>query len=134
MEKPNIDKWLEILKMLAAPVVLALPNGSNVMPFLPLIVQEIGNVQATLKPGADKKQIVLAHTQMGIQIANQLAQQKTGKQILDPTLVLTTASAAVDAIVDATNSVHRVVEPLAGGTDTANTPNTPNDPEALPRI
>ncbi len=104
-----MDKWLEILKMIAPIATLLVPGGAALAPLVPLIVVAIGHAQASTKPGADKKAQVLAHTADAIAITNQLS----GKVILDPVLTLRTADAAVDAIVDAVNAVHQVVEPLA---------------------
>jgi hypothetical protein len=95
MAKFDLKKFQALVLLLAPAVLLAVPGGEKIAPFVPVIATAI--VAAEAIPGAtgpEKRAHVLTIVAAGVTVAN-----ASGKLTLDPTEVATVAGKGIDAVI-----------------------------------
>lgn len=105
----TVNKWLSIAQMLAPAVLMAVPHGETIAPYVPIItagIQEAEQIPGAT--GAEKK----AHV-VGLAMAAFQSLQQTGKVHLNQTDFATTVSAGIDATVGTINLVQQAHAPAA---------------------
>jgi hypothetical protein len=93
----KLDRFKQLLSMLAPVVLTAVPGGEKIAPFVPVIVHGIDEAeQIKDATGAEKKAHVLEIVKASVTVAN-----ATGKVKLDPAAVHAVASKGIDSVVGA---------------------------------
>jgi hypothetical protein len=91
----NLKKFLKVIAQVAPAVLVAVPGGAALAPFIPTIVAAIGAAEATGASGPDKKAQVL--------------------QVV-PEHLQTVAGAGIDAVVCTVNTERTFHDPELGTT------------------
>lgn len=105
----TVNKWLSLVQVLAPAVLMAVPHGEKIAPYIPIIttgIQEAEQIPGA--SGAEKK----AHV-VNLAMAAFQSLQQTGKVHLNQTDFSDTVSAGIDATVGTINLVHQAHAPAA---------------------
>jgi hypothetical protein len=106
----DLKQFLATLAVVAPALVLALPGGEKVAPYLPLITKGIADAQATPgATGATKRAFVLALVDDAVKVTA-LANPK----LIDPALTVEAAGLTIDAIITTINAVQKAHDALPG--------------------
>lgn len=97
----NFKQWLGILTTVGPLVLLAIPGGAAVLPFVPLIIKSIADAQQQPgATGATKKAFVLALVEDGAKTA-----ALVNPHLIDPTLTVQAAGLGIDAVITTVNAI-----------------------------
>ncbi len=99
----TVNKWLALAQMLAPVVLMNVPHGDKIAPYVPIITAGIQEAQQIPgASGADKK----AHV-MNLAMAAFQSLQQTGKVHLSASDFQATVGAGIDATVGTINLVNQ---------------------------
>lgn len=101
--KDNCMHWLHVLELLAPAILTLVPGGPIAAP---LVIAGMKIAEAAGGSGPDKKQIAKDATKLGAQAANAVAKTT----VIDPEAAAAVADDAIDAVIGATNLVHRAIQ------------------------
>lgn len=107
----TVNKWLTIAQFLAPAVLLAVPHGEKIAPYVPIIttgIQEAEQIPGA--SGADKK----AHV-VNLAMAAFQTLQQTGKVHLDQTEFQIAVSSGIDATIASINAVKKAHDAVPVG-------------------
>lgn len=99
-----MNKWLDLLKLLAPIIIAAVPAAKVLAPFTPLLITGITEAEQLINGTAETKK---AHVMNLVDIGTKTANQVAGKVLVDPVETQKAADEAIDTIVAVTNLVHQ---------------------------
>ena len=102
MPHPNLDRFLQLTQLLAPAILLAVPKGEKIAPFLPVVIGAINTVEQF--PGstsAEKRALALELTRAGIEILN-----RTKRTSVDIDEVLPLVGQGIDLTIATIHLVH----------------------------
>jgi hypothetical protein len=107
--KFDLNKFLTLVNALAPVILVNVPGGEKVAPFVPIIAKGIIAAQQIKgASGPEKRAHVLESLAAGVQVSNQ-----TGKTAIDEHALTTAAGAGIDAVIGAIHAIEggKVVKP-----------------------
>lgn len=104
--KFDLEKFKLLVGLLAPAVLIAIPHGDQIAPFIPKVTAAITEAEAIEgATGAEKKAHVLNILRTSVEVGN-----AAGKKHLDPAVVTSIAGHGIDAVIETVHAVHKVPE------------------------